>query len=150
MTKTSRTPCFKKIISSFVLATVIVNNTLWRITRSDNARSCYSWRKMNLFHADVINWGHKHVGTSVCTHMCMLTYVLRYMCIFRQCFCKQNKIKLLYVCPYLPPSTNGLFVSPLNNHLSWALLYREVMINIMAHVQRVEKPYSFSKSRCID
>lgn len=89
--------------------------------------------------------GYQCVHTRLCSHICIG------ICVYLdRCFCKQNKNKLLYICPYLPPTMNGLFVSPLNNHLSWALLYHEVMINIMAHVQRVEKPYSFSKSRCID
>lgn len=84
------------------------------------------------------------------THMHAYIYVCIYMYVFRQMLLQTKQKNYSIYGPYLPPTMNGLFVSPLNNHLSWALLYHEVMINIMAHVQRVERPHSFSKSRCID
>lgn len=95
-------------------------------------------------------------GTCACKHthahslMCIHTYLYTYMYIFRQMLLQTEQKNHWIYGPYLPPTMNGLFVSPLNNHLSWALLYHEVMINIMVHVQRVERPHSFSKSRCID
>lgn len=94
------------------------------------------------------------MGTCACTHTCTLTYmhiwIYMYTYVFRQMLLETKQKNYWIYGPYLPPTMNGLFVSPLNNHLSWALLYHEVMINIMAHVQRVERPHSFSKSRCID
>lgn len=92
MTNASRKPCFKIMIPSFVLTSVTLDNILRSITGYDTACSCYSWRKMNLFHAYVLNWGHTHMGTCACTHTCTLTYMHIYLCIYLdRCFCKQNK-----------------------------------------------------------